>query len=60
MFYYCQIKKGLIVHILDSALGSVASRIISGGLGNKFHGDLIPEGCYTIMLSSIFQGRTKL
>jgi hypothetical protein len=60
MFCYCQIKKGLIIHILDSALGSVVYGIVFGGLGDKFHGDLIFEGCYTIMLSSIFQGRGKL
>ncbi len=45
---------------MDNAFGSVASRIIFGGLGDKFHGDLIPKGCYTIMLSSIFQGSAKL
>jgi hypothetical protein len=50
----------LIVHILDSALGSVAFGIIFRSLGNKFHGDLILEGCYTIMLSSILQGKDKL
>jgi hypothetical protein len=30
------------------------------GLFSEFHGDLIPKGCYTIILSSIFQGRVKL
>jgi len=53
MFCYCQIKKGLTVHILDNALGSVAFGIIFGGPRGKFHGDLIPKGCYIIMLSSI-------
>jgi len=38
----------------------VAFGIVFRGLGDKFHGDLILEGCYTIMLSSIFQGRAKL
>jgi hypothetical protein len=60
VFCYCQIKKGLTVHILDSVLRNVASGIVFKGLGDKFHGDLIPKGCYTIMLSSIFQGKAKL
>ncbi len=29
-------------------------------LFSTVHGDLIPEGCYIIMLNSIFQGKAKL
>jgi hypothetical protein len=60
MFCYCQIKKGLTIHILDNVLRSVAFGIVFRGPRDKFHGDLIPKGCYIIMLSSISKGRTKL
>jgi len=38
----------------------VAFGIVFRGSGDKFHGVLILEGCYTIILSSIFQGKAKL
>jgi hypothetical protein len=45
---------------MDSALGSVVFGIVFKGPWDKFHGDLIPKRCYTIILSSIFLGRAKL
>jgi hypothetical protein len=27
---------------------------------DKFHGEFILNGCYSIMISKIFQGKTKL
>ncbi len=60
VFFYYQIMKGLIVHIFDSALESVAFGIVFGHSWDKFCGDLILEASYTIMLSLMFQGRAKL
>jgi hypothetical protein len=54
VFCYYLIKMGLTIHILVNALGSVVFGIVFSGPWDKFHGDLILEGCYTIMLSSIF------
>jgi hypothetical protein len=56
----CQIKKGSTVHLLDSVFKSVAFGIVFESLGDKLHGDFILDGCWSIMLNKIFQGKVKL
>jgi hypothetical protein len=41
----CQIKKGSIVHLLDSVFKNVAFGIVFGSLGDKLHGDFILDEC---------------
>jgi hypothetical protein len=42
-------KKWLEMHLSDSIFGSTGFGVVFGAPKDKFHGDFIPNGCYSIM-----------